>query len=105
MVEYEPIEPVFDPEKAMESGAPLIHPDLHKYTVAPIFQAKPQTNICSFVNIEKGNIQKGFEFPAEGIGKISIKKEQNSLFVEIDPSKTKCSDLSISKNGILIIIY
>ena len=60
-VEYEELEPVFDPVKAMEPGAPLVHPNLHEYFVAPIFQAKPHTNICNLVSIQKGNLQKGFD--------------------------------------------
>lgn len=61
VIEYEELEPVFDPVDAMQKGAPLVHPDLHEYHVEPIFQAKPHTNICTFVHLEKGNIEKGFD--------------------------------------------
>ena len=61
IVEYEELEPVLDPFKAMEVNSPLVHPDLHTYSVSPIFQTKPHTNICTFVNIEKGDIEKGFD--------------------------------------------
>ncbi|MHC4457326.1 MAG: xanthine dehydrogenase family protein molybdopterin-binding subunit [Planctomycetota bacterium] len=60
-VEYEELEPVLDPIKAMDKDSPLVHPDLHSYSVSPIFQAKPHTNICSFVDIQKGNIEKGLD--------------------------------------------
>jgi carbon-monoxide dehydrogenase large subunit len=60
-VEYEDLEPVFDPVEAVESNAPLLHPDLHTYTISPIFKARPHTNICSYVKFEKGDIRKGFD--------------------------------------------
>ena len=61
IVEYEELDPIFDPRKAMEANSPLVHPDLHTYSVSPIFQAKPHSNICTFVNIEKGDVKKGFD--------------------------------------------
>lgn len=60
-VEYEDLTPVFDPLEAVKPDAALIHPDLDKYTVSPIFRAKSHTNICTFVKFEKGDIQKGFD--------------------------------------------
>ena len=44
-----------------------------------------------------GNISKGIEFEVEGIGRINIKREKNSLFVNIMPPKKICSDYSIIK--------
>jgi hypothetical protein len=45
----------------------------------------------------KGDISKGINFEVEGIGKISMKQEKNSLFIEIEPPKKVCSDYSIIK--------
>lgn len=45
-VDYEPLEPVTDAEKAMIQGAPNLHPD---------------GNIHSHVTINNGNVDKGFE--------------------------------------------
>lgn len=45
-VDYEPLEPVTDPESAMIQGAPELHPD---------------GNIHSHVRIKNGDIDKGFE--------------------------------------------
>ena len=45
----------------------------------------------------KGDIAKGLEFKVEGIGQVSMKQEKNSLFVNIVPPKTVCSDYSIIK--------
>ena len=44
-----------------------------------------------------GDIHKGFEFEVEGIGKIDIRHEKSSLFVDIDPPKKLTSNYSIIK--------
>ena len=46
----------------------------------------------------KGDICQGINFEVEGIGKINIKQEKNSLIVDIEPPKTVCGDYSIIKN-------
>ena len=45
----------------------------------------------------QGDIFKGLEFVVEGIGQVSIKQERDSLFVNIIPPKTICSDYRIIK--------
>ena len=45
----------------------------------------------------KGDIYKGIKFEVEGIGKISMKQEKNSLLIDIIPPKTICGDYSIIK--------
>ena len=45
----------------------------------------------------KGDIYKGLKFEVEGIGKIDIRREKNSLFVDIKPPKKVCGDYSIIK--------
>jgi hypothetical protein len=45
----------------------------------------------------KGDISKGLEFEVEGIGQVNMKKERDSLFVNIVPPKTICSDYNIIK--------
>ena len=45
----------------------------------------------------KGDIYKGIEFEVEGIGGISMKQERDSLFIDIVPPKTICSDYSVIK--------
>ena len=44
-----------------------------------------------------GDVYKGMTFEVEGIGKIDIKKEKNSLFVDIEPPKKLCGDYSLIK--------
>jgi len=45
----------------------------------------------------KGDIGKGIDFEVDGIGKIDMKQEKSSLFIDIEPPKTVCSDYSIIK--------
>jgi len=45
----------------------------------------------------QGDISRGMNFEVEGIGKISMKQEKNSLMIEIIPPKKVCSDYSIIK--------
>lgn len=44
-----------------------------------------------------GDIGKGMQFSVEGIGAVNIKQEKSSLFIDIVPPKTICSDYNIIK--------
>jgi len=45
----------------------------------------------------KGDVFKGVEFEVEGIGKINMKQDKASLYVEIEPPKKITGDYSIIK--------
>ncbi|MFQ5576303.1 MAG: xanthine dehydrogenase family protein molybdopterin-binding subunit, partial [Anaerolineae bacterium] len=60
-IEYELLEPVFDPEVGDRPDAPLIHPDLGEYEVAPFILPKPGTNISNHFKIRKGNVAAAWE--------------------------------------------
>lgn len=45
----------------------------------------------------KGNIYQGVQFEVEGIGKIDMRQEKNSLFVNIEPPKKVSGDYNIIK--------
>ncbi len=45
----------------------------------------------------KGDIYQGIQFEVDGIGKIDMKQEKNSLFVDIEPPKKVSGDYSIIK--------
>jgi CO/xanthine dehydrogenase Mo-binding subunit len=55
-VEYEALEPVFDPEFGASRQAPLLHPDLDKYEVANFIFPEPGTNIANHFKIRKGDV-------------------------------------------------
>ena len=60
-VEYESLPAVFDPLKAMEPDAPLIHEEMEKYRHAPVFYPVPGTNIANRFRLVHGDVEKGFE--------------------------------------------
>ena len=45
----------------------------------------------------KGDIYKGIKFEIDGIGRIDMRQEKNSLFIDIVPPKKVCGDYSIIK--------
>lgn len=59
-VEYKKLKPVFDPEKAMDKGAPVIHDEKDCRVPIPIF-FDPKRNHCSHVETSVGDVEKGFK--------------------------------------------
>jgi carbon-monoxide dehydrogenase large subunit len=57
-VRYEELPPVFDPRESMAEGAPLLHPNLEKYTRGNI-DIVPGTNICTICTYSLGNVEAG----------------------------------------------
>ena len=56
-VEYEELPAVFDPRRAIEPGAPLVHPDLANYDhMRGVFFPKPGTNVAHHQKIRKGDV-------------------------------------------------
>src|SRR5215470_13927399 len=60
-VQYEELPAVFDPLKAMEPGAPLLHDDPSGYEGAPKdIMVKDIPNVCNRLTWKKGDIDQGF---------------------------------------------
>jgi len=59
-VEYEPLPGIFDPEYGADPDAPLVHPDLGNYAVAPFIFPRPGTNISNHFKVRKGNMDEGW---------------------------------------------
>jgi carbon-monoxide dehydrogenase large subunit len=59
-VTYDPLPVLLDPQEAMESAAPLLHPDLENYRHAPHFRPRPGTNIFHHYRLRKGAVEEGF---------------------------------------------
>jgi carbon-monoxide dehydrogenase large subunit len=57
-VDYEELQPVFDPIEAMKPGAPIIHPDLQSYHT--VFDARRRGNVCSHTTLFEGDVEQGF---------------------------------------------
>lgn len=60
-VEYEELEPVFDPEFGATKEAPLIHPDLGSYSWPNFIFPEPGTNIANHFKIKKGDVESTWE--------------------------------------------
>jgi CO/xanthine dehydrogenase Mo-binding subunit len=58
-VEYEEMESVLDPLKAMEPAAPILHPDVQNYKGLPK-KLEAASNDFIYVTWKKGDIQEGF---------------------------------------------
>ena len=60
-VTYEKLEPVLDPQKALEADAPLVHPDLGDYDhMKGVFFPQPKTNIAHHQKIRKGDFDTAY---------------------------------------------
>jgi len=59
-VEYEELSALFDPREAMKPDAPLIHEELCRYELVPVFYPKSCTNIANHFKLRKGDVEKGF---------------------------------------------
>jgi carbon-monoxide dehydrogenase large subunit len=59
-VDYEVLPAIYDPVEAAQPDAPLLHPDLEKYTVANFIFPKPGTNISEHFKIRKGEVEKAW---------------------------------------------
>lgn len=60
-VDYEVEDAALDPVRALEPGAPLVHPDLGEYSfIKEVFTPVPGTNIANHTKLRKGDIEKGF---------------------------------------------
>ncbi|MHA1976818.1 MAG: xanthine dehydrogenase family protein molybdopterin-binding subunit [Candidatus Hodarchaeales archaeon] len=60
-IEYEPLEPIFDPVKAMNSKNNLIHEKMAEYNHSPAFHPIPETNVANHFKLRKGDIDVGFK--------------------------------------------
>ena len=60
-VDYEVLPAVFDPLKAMEPDAPLLHPELDTYPRQGVVHPVRGTNICHHAILRSGDIEKGLK--------------------------------------------
>ncbi len=57
-VRYEVLEPVFDPEAALQPGAPIIHPEPDARPAIPVEYA-PERNLAAHVEVVVGDVEAG----------------------------------------------
>lgn len=59
-VDYEVLPAVFDPERAMDEGAPVIHDEPDCKYVIPVFY-DPKRNHCAHIDLDTGDFEKGMK--------------------------------------------
>lgn len=59
-VEYEPLEPIFDPRNSMKPGAPVIHDEPEWEIPIPV-EMDPKRNLCGRADVTIGDMRRGFE--------------------------------------------
>jgi putative selenate reductase molybdopterin-binding subunit len=59
-VEYELLEPVFDPRKSMDSSAPVIHDEPDAKVIIPV-PFEPERNLAAHVDMMVGDVEAGLE--------------------------------------------
>ena len=69
---------------------------MREYKIKKGYNADVEALVSKHFGV-KGDILKGMKFEVEGIGKIDMRQEKNSLFIEIEPPKKICGDYSIIK--------
>src|SRR3989440_2390093 len=57
-IEYEDLEPIFDPEDALRDGAPLLHEEYRDYAAPDSLMRSG--NVCSHVTITTGDVDEAF---------------------------------------------
>ncbi len=57
-VEYEPLPELFDPQQAMQPGAPILHDEPEYQNFA---DSDPKRNLAAHIHIDIGDLEKGFE--------------------------------------------
>ncbi|MEA3308838.1 MAG: molybdopterin cofactor-binding domain-containing protein [Chloroflexota bacterium] len=56
-VEYEELEPVFDPYEAAQPEAPVLHPKMAEYQWPPFIFPEPGTNVSEHFKLRKGDVE------------------------------------------------
>ncbi len=89
-VDYEVLEPVLHPLKALEKDAPLVHPKLGEYDyMKSSFTPMPGTNIANHTKLRKGDVEKAFD-EAEWV----LEREYTNPSVQHVPMETHVAIVS-----------
>lgn len=96
-VEYEPLDAIFDPEKALEKGAITIH-DKEEYFPIPV-PYKPKENLAAQVEFFVGDLGKGFE-QADHV----VEETYQSAYASHATLEPHISASYFDENGRLVIV-
>ena len=60
-VEYEVLTPVLSPSEALEPDAPILHPDMDRYTHISPIHPEPGSNVANRTKVRKGDADEAFK--------------------------------------------
>lgn len=69
---------------------------MREYRIKKGYNADVKSLVTKYFGA-KGDITKGMVFEVDGIGKIDIRQEKSSLFIDIEPPKKLSGDYSVIK--------
>lgn len=93
-VEYEPLPGVFDPEFGASPEAPLLHPDLGKYSVVNFIFPEPGSNISNHFKIRKGDVESVWKECAA-----VIERKYHIPHIQHVPIETHIAIAKVEENG------
>jgi putative selenate reductase molybdopterin-binding subunit len=84
-VEYEALEPVLDPRKSMDAGAPRIHDEPDARAVIPV-PYQPERNLAAHVDMQVGDVEQGLEQ-----ADVVLDREYVCQYAQHTPIETHCA--------------
>jgi len=84
-VEYEVLDAVLDPRKAMDKGAPRIHDEPDARAVIPV-PYEPERNLAAHVDMQVGDVQQGFDQ-----ADVVLDREYVCQYAQHTPIETHCA--------------
>lgn len=93
-VEYEPLPAVLSPREALKDGAPVLHPEMGKYSHIPDILPEPGTNVANRTKIRKGD-------PSAAFAAAAVRAEVSVSFPPGDHAamEPRCAVASIRADG------
>ena len=96
-VQYQVLEAVFDPEKARDKGAPIIHDEKDCRVPVPIFY-DPKHNHCAHVETTVGDVKRGFKQ-----ADVVIEKTYHSHYAQHCPMEPHICIAYLEENDRLVL--
>jgi putative selenate reductase molybdopterin-binding subunit len=92
-VDYEILEPVLDPRKAMQAGAPVIHDEPDAKIIIPV-PFEPERNLAAHVDMQVGDYEAGLKQ-----ADLMLEREYVCQYAQHTPIEPHCALAEPQKNG------
>lgn len=103
-VEYEVMTPLFDPEKAMLPGSPIIHPEKETHMIVPVMYRPEINQVSSLHEGDSGYAELGDVDQAMMGSDAAIRRNFRTQFASHVPTEPHCSIGYLDENGRLVLI-